>query len=56
MKPIIEMHELHQVEMWLIQLKCMLEAEALEQPPDMRKVYEQQAKEVQHYLDQRLDS
>lgn len=55
MKPIENLKDLHQVEMWLVELKCLFEEVASSQPPDIAVVYEERAKEVQAFLDARLE-
>ena len=53
MKPITKEEEIFRVEMWLIELKVLLEREAEIQPKDMKQVYLNKAKEIKDFLDNR---
>ena len=54
MKPITDEKEIFKVEMWLVELKVLLECEAETQPPDMKQSYLDKAKEIKDYLDSRI--
>ena len=52
-KPIVEWKEIYKVEMWLVELKSILESDALIQPPDVAETYREKAKEIKEFLDKR---
>ena len=53
MKPITNKKEIFKIEMWLVELKVLLECEAETQPFDMQQVYLSKAKEIKDYLESR---
>ena len=52
-KYVLDFPDWFKVEMWLVSLKSYYECEAMVQPPDVRGVYQERAKEIELFLEEK---